>query len=116
MRALAAFCLILALACGVGGLALGAYGADKSANNSALLRTLLLDGKTASAISAKKTAKEVELLSQQQEFDHQQAVQGTKTLARVESQVEKHLDRTIRRAIGNAARTVTREIRHAKAH
>lgn len=104
MRGIAVFCVLCALMMGAAGLVLSAYGADKSANNSAVLRTLLLDGKTASAISAKKTAAEVKLLLAQQSFNQAQTRNGQKNLSTAVHEVERHLDSTINAEIGRATR------------
>lgn len=70
---------------------------------------LLLNGKTASAISARKTAREVGLLIQQQTYDHNQTEaqirqqqHGTKIIAQVIVELEQHLDATIVRAVTQA--------------
>lgn len=90
--------------------------ARRSAAVSKEIRTLLLDGKTASAISAKKTAKEVKLLIDQQAFDHQQTVNAEKQAAdgqtdlkAIVREVETHLDATIRTQVNQAAEKVAKE-------
>lgn len=110
-RALAVLLVLLALGAGMVGLAAGVYGLDQASRNSAALRQLLLDGKTASAISAKRTAQEVNLLLQQQAFDHAQTQSSEKRLKFVVRQVERHLDRTILRAIDRAAVTAVKKFR-----
>jgi hypothetical protein len=71
------------------------------------VHTLLLDGHTASAVSARKTRQEVGLLLQQQGYDHQQTENAETRLKVAVQQVEKHMDQTIRSAIAQAAdRTV----------
>jgi hypothetical protein len=87
------------------------------------IRKLLLNGKTASAIAAKKGAHEIQLLLAQQRYDHhqtviaeRQAANGEKTIQLIELQIEgridRHLDTTIRSVI---AQTVAAESRHGKA-
>lgn len=117
MRVLAVLCLLGALIMGGGGLALGIHSSDVSANNSVALHNLLLDGKTASAISARKTAREVGLLNRevrllkaQQLFFHRQSVNGTKVLNVTVQGIETHLDSTIRSAIDQAAARFAQEL------
>ena len=93
------------------------YGFIKQlSQNTAALRTLLLDGKTASAIAAKKTATEVKSLIALQAFDHRQTVNAEKqtasgqaTLRVIIREVEVHLDATIRRQVNQAAKKVAQE-------
>lgn len=73
------------------------------------IERLLLNGKTASAISSKKTAQEVKSLLALQAFDHAQTQAGTKQLARIVTSVENHLDATIRAAVNHAAVEVARQ-------
>lgn len=93
----------------------GASNAASAAHNAATvsrdIRTLLLDGKTASAKSAKVTANNTRLLLAQQEFDHTQTENGTKELRVVIREVEAHLDRTISRSVTRAAIKVAKEFK-----
>jgi hypothetical protein len=104
-RLAAVVLVFLALATGVGGLALALHGDQLAAANSTALRELLLDGKTASAISAHKTAVEVQALL----TDHAQSARQQREIAVAVSQLEKHLDATIRLAISEAAARVASE-------
>ena len=108
--------MVVALAVGcitalvlIGAIAITMTFVIQASNN---VNTLLLNGKTASAMSAKKTAREVELLLQQQAFDHRQTEAGTKTLAKVEAAVEAHLDATIRTAIQQEAAQALKQVGH----
>lgn len=98
----------------------GASNAASAAHNAAAtagdIRTLLLDGKTASALAAKKTAREVASLAALQKFDHQQTVNAEKQAAGGQAaikaiirEVEAHLDATIQRSITQAAERVAKE-------
>lgn len=69
------------------------------------LRMLLLDGKTASAISARKTAREVaELLT-----GRKQTLRQQQATARLVIAVEEHFDASIKRAVNQAALRVAAE-------
>lgn len=105
-----------ALAAGFGGLAISLYDSNQLTKNTAALRTLLLDGKTASAISASKTAQEVKSLLALQKFDHRQTVNAEKQAATgqvelkaIVREVETHLDATIRTQVNQAAEKVAKE-------
>lgn len=107
-----------ALAAGFGGLVISLYDSNQLSQNTAALRTLLLDGKTASAIAAKKTATEVKSLIALQAFDHRQTVNAEKqaatgqaTLKAVIREVETHLDATIQRSVTQAAEKVAKEFK-----
>lgn len=65
-----------------------ATAATAAADVSTGIRELLLNGKTASAKDAKRSAHELSLLIAQQRFDHRQTVKGQHTLTKVELQVE----------------------------
>jgi hypothetical protein len=67
------------------------------------IRELLLNGKTASAISARKTAGIVKGIQEELTFDHQSTVRGQQTVAEAERQLERHLDQTIRLALSRTA-------------
>jgi hypothetical protein len=117
-RFAATLCILVALAAGAVGLGAGIYGLDRATQNSAELSTavsdlrlLLLDGKTASAKSARLTAHEVQLLVGQSSFDHTQSVNGQKELQVTIHVVERHLDRTIRRAVNHAAARTVRKLK-----
>lgn len=69
-------------------------------------QTLLLDGKTASAKSAKLTAKGVAKLL----TDHKETAQQQQEIAKAIFDIEKHFDKTIRSAITQAAGKVALEI------
>jgi hypothetical protein len=63
---------------------------------------LLLDGKTASAKDAKRTAKEVSTLLSLQAFDHQQTQAGTRVIAKAIMTIETNIDATIQRDVNLA--------------
>lgn len=84
--------------------------AMQSNNN---IRTLLLNGKTASALSAQKTAQEVKSLIQLTTYDHKQSeiqfkaqAQGEKIINTAISDIEKHLDKTLKKDINTAVRQI----------
>jgi hypothetical protein len=113
MRLPALVLVVLALAAGMTGLGLAVRGDEIAAANSQELqslvqsvKTLLLNGKSASAISARKTGREVQLLLDQQAFNHAQVARGTRTIKRVILQIERHLDATILRDVNRAATRV----------
>lgn len=117
-RVYVATCAIVAVFLGASAFALAIYAESQTANNSVALQSLLLNGHTASAISAKQTKEEVASLNQavgllvsQQQFDHTQAVDGQKRLRAVIRQVESHLDHTIERAISRAATRTVKQLR-----
>jgi hypothetical protein len=119
MNKLATFCIFMALLLGMSGFVLGIHSADIATQNSASLRvavadiqTLLLNGKTASAVSAKKTARIVAGIQSELTFDHKSTVRGQKTLAAAERALEQHLDRTIRAAILQEAQQVLHGLAH----
>lgn len=85
------------------------WGASEASDNShrtailaSEIKTLLLDGKTASAISAKKTAIEVKSLL----TDHAETVKSQQELASAIAAIERHEDATIRAAILEAEQRV----------
>jgi hypothetical protein len=83
-----------------------------SAKSSDGVHTLLTNGKTSSALSAKKTAREVALQQQQQRFDHAQTQNGQTEIKDVVKSVEKHLDATIHSSISQQAAEFHRELGH----
>jgi hypothetical protein len=104
-RIAAVVLVFLALLAGVSGLAIAVMGDETASTTSRQIQTLLLNGKTASAKSAKKTALEVETLLT--EFAHSsQQQKATKALI---AGVEQHLDATIRRAVTDAAEKVAKD-------
>ena len=107
MRVLAVVLVFLALLAGGSGLALSIRGNEIAANTASEIQTLLLDGKTASAKAARKTAGEVAtLLIEQSHSVRSQRATKAAILA-----VEKHLDATIRSAVDRAASKVANEFR-----
>lgn len=91
-----------------------------SIRNGNEIQALLLNGKTASAISSKKTAREVKLLLKQQAFDHTQTqgqlkaqAAGSKVIGEAIAKIDEHLDATIKRAVSEAAARVAREFAQA---
>lgn len=118
MNKLTTFCIFMALLLGMSGFVLGIHSADIATQNSASLRvavadiqTLLLNGKTASAVSAKKTARIVAGIQSELTFDHRSTVRGQRTLAEAERLLEQHLDQTIRSAIDQAASMAVKQLR-----
>jgi hypothetical protein len=97
--------VFLALLAGGMGLYIGVRGDLTASRNSSEIQVLLLDGKTASAKSAKKTANEVATLL----TDHAQSAKQQKALKVAIAGVEQHLDATIRRAVTDAAEKVASE-------
>jgi hypothetical protein len=91
-----------------------AHAAARAASSTAAItsdiRELLLNGKTASAIDAKKSAHELKLLIAQQKFDHRQTEQGTKTLANVEAEVEANIDATVKASVESVASRVEQRL------
>jgi hypothetical protein len=94
-----------------------------SVRNGTNIQALLLNGKTASAISSKKTAREVSLLLTQQAFDHTQTRKqlqaqetGNKVIAQAIAKIDAHLDQTIKTAVDDAAARVATEFAAQAAH
>lgn len=105
MRIVAVVLVSLALIAGFSGLVIALNGNVTAADNSVALRQLLLNGKTASVVVARKTAQEVlTLLSIQS-----QQLRSQRALRTAIGEVERHLDKTIQRAVSEAASRVARE-------
>lgn len=126
LRKLVVICAVSAAISGFCALGLSVYSAANthqavSGVHTAVtgIQSLLLNGKTASAISAKKTANEVNLLRKQQAFDHKQTVtaeaqarNAQEELQAVVQEVERHLDMTIRTSIAAAASKFASQLGH----
>lgn len=118
LRVAAVLCVFAGLIGGGVGAFAGIYGLDKASQNSAELRVavsdlrlLLLDGKTSSARSAKLTATEVQTGNAELAILHTQNARGEKVLKRTIRTVERHLDRTIVRAVNHAAASTVRRLK-----